>query len=116
MTVIPAFPETALVGIKKQLTTRILECEKGGYIIIFEGHGLAAKSTWDEVLDCVEDIGGALMKAERMPLPRVFKDVPMQTPSADDIKKTVQTGLNNIGMVLAAAASAILAFISVKIT
>jgi hypothetical protein len=62
---IPAFPETTMNGIKQQLMPRIMECSRGGFIVLFDGKGVASRSTWGEVINCIEELGYEEMGVQR---------------------------------------------------
>lgn len=116
---IPASPEFPMAGMKQQLTTRILECAKGGFVVIFEGHGVAARSTWDEVLDAIETEGGSILNVSRMKMPR-FTERGEDPPEVDERPRIDMKGImHSLAMTITAATAAILSalvtLVSVKI-
>lgn len=62
---IPPTPKITVHGVKNMLCPRIMECSEGGFIIVFDGIGLAAKSNFGEVLNCIEEVGVAKLGLHR---------------------------------------------------
>lgn len=54
--VIPEHPEIELTAVAKQMTVRILECNRGGFILVFD-QGMAACSSFTEALEAIENEG-----------------------------------------------------------
>lgn len=121
---IPGLPELTIGGVKQQMTVRILEGSRGGFVVIYED-GLAARSSWDEVLDSIAEAGADIMKVEKIKLPRHLtrydenvRDVELDTPTSDLIKRAKErslAGLKAVGAILVGLISAALTLVSVKI-
>lgn len=119
MITIPASPEFLVSGAKKHLTVRVLECTRGGFIVIYESHGMAACSTWGEVLDNVADTGGSVMDWDLPPPPpKVAQQWHDERPRRPEPKEPLRLTdmLHSIWIGLAAVGSALMAFVSVKTT
>src|SRR5262245_48277532 len=113
-TVIPSHPELTLTSIEKQLTARVLECKRGGFIIIFEGHSIAARSNWTEVLEAMDEAGVEYLGVHpRECMPSFMQPVP---PSVKDrIKDAYERAKSAVNIIIAAAIAA-LGMFAVKIT
>jgi hypothetical protein len=89
------------------MSVRILEADKGGFIVVFEGHGIAAKSSWEEVLSAIEEAGFEHMGLEKPePLPSIMRPQERSMPD-----KALEMVHSFIGMVtiLGAATAALFA-------
>lgn len=116
--VIPQMPELVMTGVTKQLTIRVLECAGGGFIVVFDGHGMAARSSWGEVLDSVEDAGCEHLGLDRPErIPRGI--MPDHNEKSLRIREKVEDRIHTIAafaLTLAAAlAAAALSAMSVRI-
>lgn len=66
-TTIPAMEEITLTGMTKHLAPRILECSKGGYVVVFDGHGVSAVTSFGEAIEKIMEVGSDVFGVEFKP-------------------------------------------------
>lgn len=109
---IPEQPEITLTAVKQELTVRILECNMGGFIVICQS-GMAACTTFDEVLRTVEEAGVQLKswdRPERMP---AF--MPNGREHVDEGGLRLKEAVHGLLALCTASVSALIAAAAVKI-
>ena len=113
--VIPATEQTIMHGVKQQLCPRIMECSQEGFIVVFQGQGVAARSSWQEVLTCIEEVGYAHLNIAR-PEPVIPAGIDPTIQGESREAQSFGSRLHSSLMTAAAVASTILVALSVKIT
>jgi hypothetical protein len=115
ITVSPS-PEMKMSGVKKQMIIRILEAKRGGFVIIYDD-AMAARSSWDEVLDSIAEAGVDLLGVERMVMPKVLdrSDRHSQEDGSGGMRNTLKDAVHTISLVTASLAGMALSLLSVKI-
>jgi len=105
-------PETIMHGVKQHLSARVMECANGGYIVLFDGYGLAARSNWQDAIACIEEIG-----YDQLNIPRYEPSIPSGIdPSLEvDGPPNRRSRLHSSIMLAAAILSTIIVALSVKI-
>lgn len=80
-TTIPAMDEVTLTGMTKHLAPRILECSKGGYVVVFDGHGISAVTSFGEAIEKIMEVGSGVFGVEFEPdVPNIARPPVMDPP------------------------------------
>lgn len=107
---IPASPEMVLNSVSKQMTARILVCAKGGFIVVFDGHGIAARSNWTEVVEAITDAGCEHLGVDRPEaLPNIIEQDERPKANFRDILHSFAGSLSMVSAMLVAVLSVKLA-------
>lgn len=113
-TTIPAMPEITLTGMKAQFSPRILQCSKGGFVVIFDGHGISGVSTYEEAINRIMQVGAEVLGEETEPdIPRILRR------QVQDIEEPAPKKEVNIGRILHVAIATVatcLVAIGIRVT
>lgn len=109
-TTIPAMDEVTLTGMTKHLAPRILECSKGGYVVVFDGHGISAVTSFGEAIEKIMEVGSDVFGVAFEPdIPNVARQGPeYQEPpppagfKSVNIKRMLHVGIATVATCLIA--------------
>jgi len=86
---IPAQQEMTLKGVVRQFTPTVVECSMGGWIVILEGKGIAAKTSLQEATDFIAEMTFEAMERTHPSAesPKIVRE--WQSRKVSDLAKTV---------------------------
>lgn len=119
---IPAMPEVSMSGVKQYMTVRILECQRGGFAIIYNDAAMAARSSWDEVLDSIAEAGSDILGVDRLPMPDCVRRIEEKHSSSfnhdrhdENVVDRMKGAVHALGMFVIGVVGGIMSLLSVKV-
>ena len=110
---LPAHPEIELTAVAKTMTIRILECNRGGFILVFD-QGMAACSSFTEALEAIENEG---VRAQQWDRPDHIPSGihPDRPDPVDRVRTGLKDAVHSVTAALAAMGAAAAMILSAKI-